>query len=98
MEGSNLVPLIEALDNDIDDLEEALSPLLKASWSEYGSKLPVLDKAQLYILITYAIESMIFCTLTGALMLQESPQTNQYSVLAAEWRQCKGASHLPRAD
>ncbi|MDI1486972.1 MAG: hypothetical protein OHK93_006234 [Ramalina farinacea] len=60
MEGSNLVPLIEALDNDIDDLEEALSPLLKASWSEYGSKLPVLDKAQLYILITYAIESMIF--------------------------------------
>ena len=70
MESSNLVPLIEALDNDIDDLEEALSPLLKASLSEHASKLPVLDKAQLYILITYAIESMIFCTLTGAQMLQ----------------------------
>ena len=98
MEGNNLAPLIEALDNDIDDLEEALSPLLKASLPEHASKLPVLNKAQLYILITYAIESMIFCTLTGALVLQESSQTNDCSVLTAEWRQCKRASHLPRAD
>lgn len=71
MEGSNFGPLIEALDNDIDDLEEALSPLLEASLSEHASKLPVLDKAQLYILITYAIESMVFCTLTGVPMLQD---------------------------
>ena len=68
MDGNNLVPLIEALDDDIDDLEEALSPLLKASLSEHASKLPVLDKAQLYILITYAIESMIFCTLSDVLL------------------------------
>jgi exosome complex protein LRP1 len=57
----DLVPLIELLDDNIDDLEEALLPLLKNALSDKAGKLPLLDRAQLYILITYAIESILFC-------------------------------------
>ena len=61
METTDLVPMIELLDDNIDDLEEALEPLMKAALSDSAGKLPVLDKAQLYVLVTYAIESILFC-------------------------------------
>lgn len=61
MESIDLVPLIELLDDNIDDLEEALEPLLKSALSDAAGKLPLLDKAQLYVLVTYAIESILFC-------------------------------------
>lgn len=61
MESIDLVPLIEQLDDNIDDLEVALSPLFTEALSESASKLPLLDKAQLYVLITYAVESILFC-------------------------------------
>lgn len=61
MDTSDLVPLIELLDDNIDDLEDALSPLLKNALSDKAGKLPLLDKAQLYVLVTYAIESILFC-------------------------------------
>ncbi|KAG7007729.1 exosome complex protein [Physcia stellaris] len=60
MEAVDMVPLIEQLDDNIDDLEVALSPLCKEALSESASKLPLLDKVQLYVLITYAIESIVF--------------------------------------
>ena len=56
-----MVSMLEALDDNIDDVEEALSPLLKAALSDTAGRLPVLDKAQLYVLVTYAIESILFC-------------------------------------
>lgn len=61
MESTDLVPLIELLDDNIDDLEEALAPLLRGALSDTAGKLPLLDKAPLYVLVTYAIESIIFC-------------------------------------
>ena len=61
MDTSDLVPLIELLDDNIDDLEESLSSLLKSALSDTAGKLPLLDKAQLYVLVTYAIESILFC-------------------------------------
>lgn len=64
MENIDLVPLIESLDDNIDDLEEALEPLLKSALSDTAGKLPLLDKAQLYVLVTYAIESVLFCMST----------------------------------
>ena len=57
----DLNPLIEQLDENIDDLEEALAPLLKTALSDTAAKLPLLDSAKLYVLSTYAIESLIFC-------------------------------------
>ncbi|KAK2629694.1 hypothetical protein QTJ16_000514 [Diplocarpon rosae] len=60
MDSSKVMSLLEALDDEIDDLEESLEPLFKTALSESASKLPLLDKAKLYVLVTYAIESMLF--------------------------------------
>ena len=61
METAELVDLIEQLDDNIDDLEEALTPLLQKALSDTAGRLPLLDKAHLYVLIAYAIESLLFC-------------------------------------
>ena len=55
------MPLVEQLDDNIDDLEEAASLLLRNALSETAGKLPLLDKAKLYVTVAYAIESIIFC-------------------------------------
>ena len=76
MENVNLIPLLEQLDDNVDDLEEALTPLLKHDLSSTAGKLPLLDKAHLYVLITYAIESILFCKYKAELRmsLTKSPQ------------------------
>ncbi|KAG4434762.1 hypothetical protein IFR05_009753 [Cadophora sp. M221] len=60
MDSTKVMSLLETLDDEIDDLEESLQPLLKSALAETASKLPLLDKAKLYVLATYAIESMLF--------------------------------------
>ncbi|KAK7731364.1 hypothetical protein SLS57_001303 [Botryosphaeria dothidea] len=60
MDTADLHPQVEALDDNIDDLEDALGPLLQTALSAHASKLPLLDKAKLYTLVTYAIESILF--------------------------------------
>ena len=61
MDATNLVSLVEHLEDNIDELEENLEPLLSASLTATTQKLPVLDKAKLYVLIVYSIESLLFC-------------------------------------
>lgn len=61
MDSTKVLGLLEQLDDEIDDLEEALTPLIETALSETTSKLPLVDKAKLYVLVTYAIESMLFC-------------------------------------
>jgi hypothetical protein len=61
MDSSKVLSLLEQLDDEIDDLEESLEPLLQQALSETSSTLPLLDKAKLFVLVTYAIESMLFC-------------------------------------
>lgn len=61
MDTTDLLSLLEILDDDIDELEETLAPVTKHALGDAASKLPLLDKAQLYILVTYAIESILFC-------------------------------------
>jgi hypothetical protein len=63
MDSSNILQLLDQLDDEVDDLEEALSPILEKALSSTVSKLPILDKAKLYVLVTYAIESILFCQL-----------------------------------
>ncbi|KOS21907.1 Exosome complex protein [Escovopsis weberi] len=55
----NIVPDLERLDSQLDDLEDALEPLLK-NLDGMASELPLLDKAKLYSLTAYAIESLLF--------------------------------------
>ncbi|CAL5866513.1 uncharacterized protein PFLUO_LOCUS722 [Penicillium psychrofluorescens] len=60
MEAPDLLPLLEQLDDNMDDLEEVLEPILGHSVSKASKKLPVMDKAKLHVLITYTLESLIF--------------------------------------
>ncbi|KAK6820651.1 hypothetical protein PG995_003697 [Apiospora arundinis] len=62
MDVTNILPQLERLDGDIDNLEEALQPILKGV-SDLATKLPLLEKAKLYVLATYALESMLFSSL-----------------------------------
>ena len=63
MDTADVQALVEDFDGNIDDLEEALAPLLQTALSASTSKLPLLDKAKLYVLATYAIESILFSAL-----------------------------------
>ncbi|KAJ5780971.1 hypothetical protein N7457_006131 [Penicillium paradoxum] len=60
MDPTDLLPLLEQLDDNVDDLEAVLQPLLTSTLLKSSSKLPVMDKAKLHVLITYALESLIF--------------------------------------
>ena len=61
MDKTDLGPLMEDLRDSLDDLEIALAPLLRSPHAEITSKLPLLDKAKVSVLTTYAIESILFC-------------------------------------
>lgn len=61
MEAKELFPVLEQLDDDIDDVEEMIQPLLSRSLAETSKNLPVLDKAKFYVMVTYALENVIFC-------------------------------------
>src|SRR5579863_12617 len=85
MDSSKVLSLLEQLDDEIDDLEESLAPLLKQALSETSSKLPLLDKAKLFVLVTYAIESMLFCKCYESTW-NTFPDTGP-SISATQWRQ-----------
>lgn len=61
METEAVLPLLEYLDDDVDDLEEVLDTFIHKSIAETSQKLPVLDRAKFYIGVVYALESLIFC-------------------------------------
>ncbi|KAF2767119.1 hypothetical protein EJ03DRAFT_329530 [Teratosphaeria nubilosa] len=63
MDTEDVQSLVEDLSTNIGDLEQSLAPLLKTALSASTSKLPLLDKAKLYVLATYAIESILFSAL-----------------------------------
>jgi exosome complex protein LRP1 len=66
MNSAELLSLIDDLEGDIDDVEEQLDPLLTESLSTTTKKLPLLDKAKLYVTVVYAIESLLFSMLSLA--------------------------------
>ncbi|KAK3388965.1 hypothetical protein B0T20DRAFT_447403 [Sordaria brevicollis] len=62
MDVSDITPSLEKLSVDLDQLEAALKPVL-GDVGDVSSKMPLLDKAKLYVMVTYAIESMLFSSL-----------------------------------
>ncbi|KAF9888408.1 hypothetical protein FE257_008686 [Aspergillus nanangensis] len=60
MDATDLLPLLEQLDDNVDDLEEVLESILKGTVTDMSKKLPVLDKAKFHVLVTYTLESLIF--------------------------------------
>lgn len=63
MDQTDLTPLLATLSTSITTLESTLQPLLNTPISTTASTLPLLDKAKLYVLTTYAIESLLFSSL-----------------------------------
>lgn len=59
---SDITPHLDRLDGDLDKLEDSLRPILN-NLGEVASKLPLLDKAKLYVLATYSIETALFSAL-----------------------------------
>jgi exosome complex protein LRP1 len=55
----SLQPDLDRLDAQIDGIEDALQPLLRTL--EKPSQLPLLDKAKLFSLTAYTIETLLFC-------------------------------------
>ena len=67
MDLSDITPQLDQLDLDLDQLQEAMKPLLE-DVGDISSKLPLLDKAKLYVLVSYAIESLLFCKISSCLI------------------------------
>ncbi|UPK91357.1 hypothetical protein LCI18_002292 [Fusarium solani-melongenae] len=58
----DITPDLDRLDDQLDDLEEKLQPLI-GNLEGMASELPLLDKAKLFSLTAYAIESLLFSSL-----------------------------------
>ncbi|KAH7405665.1 hypothetical protein DE146DRAFT_649380 [Phaeosphaeria sp. MPI-PUGE-AT-0046c] len=63
---TDLPDLVEDLEVNIDELTEALAPLLNTQLSTTASSLPLLDKAKLYVLAAYSVESLLYSTLQAS--------------------------------
>jgi hypothetical protein len=97
MDPTDLLPLLEQLDDNVDDLEEVLQPILATTLLKSSNKLPVMDKAKLHVLITYTLESLIFCmshySLHALLILMKFG-----SLSAAPWCGCEAAPSVSGTD
>lgn len=60
MDVTDITPHLNQLDGNIDQLEEVLKPLI-TNLNDVASRLPLLDKAKLYVLVTYSVENALFC-------------------------------------
>lgn len=61
MDVVDLQPAVERLEENIDDLEEALQKTLGSSLEETSRKLPLLDRAKLHVWVTYTLETLLHC-------------------------------------
>lgn len=59
MDVADITAQLDQLDEDFDKMEETVKPLI-ANLSEIAAKLPLLDKAKLYVLAAYTIETALF--------------------------------------
>ena len=51
---------VSALEDSLDNLEEILEPLLNSSLFDITSKLDLLQKAKLQVLLPYVVNDLIF--------------------------------------
>jgi hypothetical protein len=100
MDVVDLLPAVERLEENIDDLEEALQKLLGSSLEETSRKLPLLDRAKLHVLVTYTLESLLHCHKRNQLgiVFLKSVLTQNTSLLATARRRCKRPPHQHRTN
>lgn len=85
MDTGQVMDMVNLLDDQVDDIEEALAPLLKETLQDTAATLPVVDKARLYVLTTYAIDSLLFCTCPPPSL--QAPSLTISSISQTPWRQ-----------
>ncbi|KIX01956.1 uncharacterized protein Z518_07895 [Rhinocladiella mackenziei CBS 650.93] len=60
MDTKSLVSIVEQLEENIEDLEDHIEPLFADAIATTSSKLPLLERAKLNVLLVYSIESLLF--------------------------------------
>lgn len=75
MDVSDITPQLDQLEEDLAKAEQTLKPLL-GDIGDITSKLPLLDKAKLYVLVSYTIESLLFCELAPCTPSSPFPTRN----------------------
>lgn len=71
MSVQDVSPELDKLEAQLDNLEACLEPLLE-NLSDHASQLPLVDRAKLYTLTNYALESLLFCEFTVLINLRKS--------------------------
>ncbi|KAI4870310.1 Sas10/Utp3/C1D family-domain-containing protein [Hypoxylon rubiginosum] len=96
MDPTNISPQLDRLDDELDTLEEALQPIL-GNISDVANKLPLLDKAKLYVLATYSIESMLFSSLRlNGVNAKEHPVFKELTRVRQYFDKIKNAENPPQ--
>jgi exosome complex protein LRP1 len=68
MDVSDVTPQLDQLEEELNKAQQSLEPLM-GDIGDISSKLPLLDKAKLYVLVSYTIESLLFCESYSFLLL-----------------------------
>ena len=95
MDAPQLPATIEQLSDNLDDVEAALKPLLNSPINETFEKHSLLERAQLCVLVTSTIESLLYCVFTGNIL--EVLATKPSSLAASPWHRCEESSGLEGA-
>ncbi|KAK7718706.1 hypothetical protein SLS64_002666 [Diaporthe eres] len=92
---SDITPHLDRLDGDLDRLEDSLRPIL-TNLGEVASKLPLLDKAKLYVLATYSIETALFSALRlNGTDVKEHPVFKELARVRQYYEKIKKAEEPP---
>ncbi|KAK6354925.1 hypothetical protein TWF696_004054 [Orbilia brochopaga] len=82
---SELWPALDDLEDGLDEISKDLKPLLEENLPKNAAMLPLFDKAKLYIMTTYALESLLwsYLDLSGAAtpnhpIMKELTRVRQY--------------------
>ena len=96
MDVSDITPQLDQLEAELNKAQDSLGPLL-GDIGDISSKLPLLDKAKLYVLVAYTIEALLFCETAPPSVC--STATNTWpSDITPERGGHKEPSHLYRVD
>ncbi|KAI9733377.1 MAG: hypothetical protein M1834_003461 [Cirrosporium novae-zelandiae] len=94
MEVENTLSLLDQLDDDIDNLEDSLKPMLQNALTDLSSKLPLLDKAKLFVTMTYTIESILFSFIRlQGVNAKEHPIFRELTRVKQYFEKIKAAEH-----
>lgn len=97
MDVTDITPQLDQLEQDLSKAEKSLAPLL-GDIGDISSKLPLLDKAKLYVLVSYTVEALLFCKNCSFPSCRVIDINNQFSGVAPKWGGCKEPPCIHRVD